>query len=75
MNKESKNNEATPLTSNVATSRKKAPETMVRNLTDKETKNNEIIPYNSVKWYGCGTVAYYINNHAANILFNIGVMT
>jgi glycosyl transferase family 25 len=35
--------------------------------------DNEIIPYNKVKWYGCGAVSYYINNRAASILYNIAL--
>ena len=29
--------------------------------SEKNYKNNEIIPYKNLKWYGCGAVGYYIN--------------
>ena len=31
--------------------------------------HNKIIPYNKLKWYGCGAVMYYINNKAAHHLY------
>ena len=36
--------------------------------SEKNYKNNEIIPYKNLKWYGCGATGYYINSNAAKYL-------